>query len=198
MANSNWAVPIAASALVALFWAGSADSVHARAELCNGGNTTLYLASVTSRDGPSWSAQGWTRIPAGTCRSGPDPGAADSEAPVYYGFGVETPAGGFAVPVGVGIGVSSVQRSGGISIASVTSANRRFCVDPHGDFRRSGTLDALASCGGQGGGWVPVAFSHAVVARGSGGHVTITISPRQSAAGSPITAPDGRPVPPPR
>lgn len=199
MVGSISPLRIVVSVVSVIVLTASGDSVHARAELCNGGNTLLYLAEVASLDGALWSATGWTRLPAGVCRRRPDDGRGPVAVgqPVYYAFGQETPAGAFAIPVGAGIGVSSVQRSGGVSVASVTSTDRRFCVDPRGDFRRTGSLDALASCDGRAG-WVPVAFSHAVATSGTGGHVRITVSPHQSGAGSSIETPDGGTVPPPR
>src|SRR5262245_48790120 len=106
-----------ASTVVALLVLGRAAEAKNSVELCNAGNTTLSLVTVTDGPGGGWAIDGWQSIPVGECRK------VDTIFKLSVGFAVTSADG---------------QRGMQVYDASIdpaaTPTDSSYCVRPTGAF----------------------------------------------------------------
>ncbi len=119
----------ASAALALLVLARTAEAKNT-VELCNTGNTTLSVVTLTDGPGGGWAIDGWQTIPVGECRK------VDTIFKLSVGFAVTSANGQRGMQV----------YDGNIDPA-VTPTDSSYCVRPTGDFhsRRDRWL-ALGDC----------------------------------------------------
>lgn len=130
MNQVSFAALAQASMIVALLALGRAAEAKMTIEVCNAGNTTLSLVTLTDGPGGGWAIDGWQTIPVGDCLK------VDTIFKLSVGFAVTNSNGQRGMQV----------YDGSIDPA-ITPTESSYCVDPTADFHsRRDTWLGLREC----------------------------------------------------
>lgn len=117
MNQVSFAALAQASMVVALLALARAAEAKMTIEICNAGNTTLSVVTVTDGPAGGWAIDGWQSIPVGECRK------VDTIFRLSIGFAI-TSAGG----------QRGMQVYDGNIDPAATPVESSYCVHPTGDF----------------------------------------------------------------
>jgi PDZ domain len=117
MNQVSFAALARASMVVALLVLGRAAEAKMTIEVCNAGNTTLSVVTLTDGPGGGWAIDGWQSIPVGACRK------VDTIFKLSVGFAVTNANG-----------QRGMQVYDGNFDPAVTPTDSSYCVRPNGDF----------------------------------------------------------------
>jgi uncharacterized membrane protein len=130
MNHVSFAALAQASMVVAMLVLGRAAEAKMTIEVCNAGNTTLSVVTITDGPGGGWAIDGWQSIPVGACRK------VDTIFKLSVGFAVTNADGQRGMQV----------YAGSIDPA-IAPTESSYCVNPTADFHsRRDTWLGLQEC----------------------------------------------------